>query len=361
LKVDSLPIYLSAANYCTGFTGKYHINEPTSRPNGWTYWQPVAYADQETSYSLMKRNGNLYQPGTYQTDELANVTSLQIRDCNAAGKPAAVAMWPVAPHDGWDPERDYANVPITLTPQDPSFNEPDLSDKPLWLQKWFPTTTPESTWALRRAKRVRTLLSVDDALKRLINELSASGKLSNTLFVLTSDNGYLLGEHRVAAKKRLAYEAAQPGLWIAGPGFPVGVTRNAFATNLDLVPTMVKASGGVVPWAKVDGRALQDVLLESDLGHSRFLPIHVPIESGDVGKQPTADAVRTWRYKYVKYADASEELYDLFYDPYERRNVANSTSTQYQTIKARMKSLLPIAIACKADSCRAGAPLVLQK
>jgi arylsulfatase A-like enzyme len=358
LKIDSLPIYLSAAHYCTGFTGKYHINDPTMRPNGWTYWQPVLYAEEEYSYSMTRRNGTWYQPRLYMTDELRLVTSLQLRDCIAAGKPAAVAMWPVAPHDGFDPEPDYANLPISLTRQDPSFNEPDLSDKPPWLQKWFPTTIPESTWALRRAKRVRTLLSVDDALKGLINDLSANGELSNTLFVLTSDNGFLLGEHRAASVKRLAYEAAQPGLWIAGPGFPVGIVSNAFATNLDLVPTLVRASGGVVPWSKLDGRALQNVLLEPDRGHDRFLPIHVPIENADVGKQPTGDGVRTWRYKYVKYADGSQEMYDLFGDPYEQNSVLNIE--RYQSIKAQMQALLPQAKACRAATCRTSAPLVLQ-
>ena len=34
LQKDSLPIYLSNANYCTGFTGKYHINKPMVRPAG---------------------------------------------------------------------------------------------------------------------------------------------------------------------------------------------------------------------------------------------------------------------------------------------------------------------------------------
>ena len=158
--------------------------------------------------------------------------------------------------------------------------------------------------------------------------------LSNTLFVLTSDNGFLLGEHRVRSKKRLAYEAAQPGLWIAGPGFPAGVTSDAFATNLDLVPTLVKASFGAIPWMKLDGRALQDVLLEQDLGHDRFLPIHVPIETVDVGKQPTADAVRTWRYKYVQYADGSES-YTTFLPT--RLNGATKRTLEEITSRSRLR------------------------
>jgi N-acetylglucosamine-6-sulfatase len=189
--------------------------------------------------------------------------------------------------------------------------------------------------------------------------LDAKGELSNTLFVLTADNGFLLGEHRVRSRKRLAYEAAQPGLWIAGPGFPVNAVSDAYATNLDLLPTMVKASGGVVPTTKIDGRALQDVLHEPDLGHDRFLPIHVPIETADVGKQPTGDAVRTWRYKYMKYADGTQELYDLVADRYERFNAINNA--HYQPIKAAMQALLPKAKACKADTCRTSAPVALQK
>jgi N-acetylglucosamine-6-sulfatase len=357
LRTDSLPTYLSGAGYCTAFTGKYHINNPKIRPGGWTYWQP-AFDGDEYGYSILGRNGTAYQPPEYLTDGLQNVARFALRDCIAAGKSAAVALWPVAPHFGFDPEPDYSTTPVTLTPQDLSFNEPDMSDKPAWLRSWFPTTSPASYYANIRTNRVRTLLSVDDALKGLIADLSFRGELSNTLFVLTSDNGFLLGEHRVESRKRLAYEAAQPGLWIAGPGFPVGVASDAFAANVDLVPTLVKASGPI-PWTKLDGRALQDVLLEPDLGHDRFLPIHVPIETADVGKQPTGDAVRTWRYKYVKYADGSEELYDLVVDPFEQGNVANTA--QYQSVKAGMQSLLPTAKACKADNCRVSAPLALQK
>ena len=308
LKTDSLPIYLTARTIAPGSP----VNTTSTAPRfdhmaGRTGSRLYGT---EYSYSMTRRNGTRYQPGTYMTDELAKVASLQMRDCNAAGKPAAVAMWPVAPHDGFDPEPDYSNVPISLTPQDPSFNEPDMSDKPLWLQMWFPTYTPESTWALRRANRVRTLLSVDDALKRLINELSASGKLSNTLFVLTSDNGFLLGEHRVR-REAAGVRSCSARTLDRGSGIPGWNDQQCVCDKSRSCPDAREGFRGVVPWTKLDGRALQDVLLEPDLGHDRFLPIHVPIEELMSGKQPTGDGVRTWRYKYVKYADGSQEMYDL--------------------------------------------------
>jgi arylsulfatase A-like enzyme len=358
LKRDSLPIYLSDADYCTGFTGKYHINNPRARPAGWTYWEPTV-GDNEYTYSILQRDGVSHQPRHYMTDELADVTSRQIRDCLADGKPAAVALWTEAPHEGFDSSAKYAKAPVKLTKQDPSFNEADMSDKPSWLRAWFPKNEPVKYWNRVRSKRIRTLLSVDDALKKLIVDLQAKGQLSNTLFVLTSDNGFLLGEHRVQRTKRLAYEAAQPGLWIAGPGFPTNAVSRAYATNLDLLPTMLRAAGAMIPWPKVDGRALQDVTHEPDLGHDRFLPIHVPIEVADAKKQPTGHGVRTWRYKYVKYADGSQELYDLLKDPYELNNVAKVA--KYDAVKVAMKALLPRAKACEGDKCRVSAPLALQR
>ena len=96
---------------------------------------------------------------------------------------------------------------------DPTFNEPDISDKPGWLQRH---AAPQPKVGLVESMegwhllRVRPLLSVDDALKALIDDLDDRDALDNTLFILTSDNGYLLGEHRLENVKQVAYEAAQP-------------------------------------------------------------------------------------------------------------------------------------------------------
>ena len=51
-----------------------------------------------------------------------------------------MALWPVAPHEEFGPEAQYAKTPVKLTAPDPSFNEADVSDKPAWLRSWFPTT-----------------------------------------------------------------------------------------------------------------------------------------------------------------------------------------------------------------------------
>ena len=200
---------------------------------------------------------------------------------------------------------------------------------------------------------MRTLLSVDDAVRSLLDDLEARGELENTLVVLTSDNGYLMGEHRVFQRKEYAFEAAQPTAWIAGPGFRSGATSDAFVTNLDLAPTIVETTGAT-SGLTMDGRSIQDVLAEPDLGRDRFLPIYIPLPP----PRPAGHATRTSRYKYVSYNDGTEELYDLFVDPYEETDVSDEPS--YASVRVQLRALLETGKACSGSSCRVSAPAALQ-
>jgi arylsulfatase A-like enzyme len=358
---ETIPLWAQRAGYCTGMAGKYlnAYNQSKPRPPGWTYWEPVIDNQVDPyDYTEMQRDGTVTSPGEYITTHLGAVASKQLDDCLDAKKPAFVAFWPTAPHFGSQPEPAYANVTVPWTPTDPSFNEADISDKPQWLQDWHPTPRDGAVAYYQgwETQRIRTVLSVDDAMKKLIDQLSARGQLDRTLFVVQSDNGWFLGEHRIDNRKRLAYEAGQAELWLAGPGFTPNTASDAFDMNIDLAPTIDRAAHAVAG-ATVDGRALQDVLADPNLGHDRFLPIHVPAES-EGALQPTADGVRTWHYKYIKYADGSDELYDLVADPYELANATNDPS--YATVKQNMIGMLQIAKACKGDQCRVPAPASLQ-
>ena len=227
---NSLPLWLQRAGYCTGFTGKIMNGyvEDNPRPAGWTYWEPLTDENwtSEDAYVIERRDGSVWQPGTFVTDHLAAVSEAQLDDCLDSGDPAFVALWPRAPHIYSEPEADYADVEVPWANSDPSFNEVDISDKPAWFQSLHANRNPNLANAARAWTniRVRTLLSVDDAVRSLLDDLEARGELENTLVVLTSDNGYLMGEHRVFQRKEYAFEAAQPTAWIAGPGFRSGAT-----------------------------------------------------------------------------------------------------------------------------------------
>jgi arylsulfatase A-like enzyme len=361
---NALPTWLQERGYATGFSGRYlnlypivYKSKRYGRPPGWTYWEPlVERLFEENDYVAMDRSGRVSAHHEYLTDYLGGVTRSQLDDALDAGKPAFVSLWPTAPHVDADPKPEYANVPVPWKNADPSYAERDMSDKPPGVRKLteakgngadVTTSAPEEA-----ARQVRTLLSVDDAVKSIITDLRARDQLDNTVFILTSDNGYLLGEHQLNATKEFAYEAAQMPFWIAGPGFRAGTKSDAFVTNLDIAPTIAKIAGASTGTASVDGRPIQDILADPQQGRERFLPLFIP------NVDPKGEGVKTWRYKYVRYRDGAEELYDLAVDPYELDNKADDP--KYERIKAEMEQLMQRAVKCKGATCQEPAPRDLQ-
>jgi arylsulfatase A-like enzyme len=358
---NALPSWMQDAGYETGFAGKYlnlygvvYESRRYRRPPGWTYWEPLVnnLAD-EFQYTVLNRDDKVVKPKVFQSDWIANTARAQLDDALDHGKPAFVAWWATAPHFGSDPAAKYANTQVDWKNTDGAYLEKDLSDKPPAVQK-APKgyqIKPVGAFANAMAEvQLRDLLSIDDQLKSLIDDLRHRGQLENTVFIVTSDNGYLLGEHQLVVYKEYAYEAAQMPFMIAGPGFPAGEKSDAFVTNLDIAPTIARIAGATTH--AVDGRAIQDILRDPQQGHERFLPLFIPNVS------PTGQGVKTWRYKYVQYKDGSEELYDLQVDPYELES--KNKDPQYATIKSEMQQLTQQAITCKGPSCRVPAPRDLQ-
>src|SRR6185436_20600727 len=102
--------------------------------------------------------------------------------------------------------------------------------------------------------RLASLLAVDDLVERLVNALADTGQLERTVILFTSDNGFLLGEHRIPDQKYYPYEESiRVPLIIRGGGFPAGATALQQVSNVDLAPTIV-ALTGAQPRRVLDGR-----------------------------------------------------------------------------------------------------------
>ena len=106
----------------------------------------------------------------------------------------------------------------------PSFNEQDVSDKPSTVQS-IARLDREARQAQRGKSNDRrgTLLAVDDLVQRVVRALRESGQLRDTLVIFTSDNGYLLGEHRLRGKNQVYDTATRVPLMMRGPGVPAGM------------------------------------------------------------------------------------------------------------------------------------------
>ena len=160
--------------------------------------------------------------------------------------------------------------------------------------------------------------------------------------MFTSDNGFMTGEHRLAAGKIVPYEPSiRVPLLIRGPGFPAGTVRTRPVWNGDLAPTILDAAGARAPWAP-DGRSLlrplprRDILLEGPTrrGVLRYV------------------GLRTARHVYVEHADGQLELYDLVRDPYQLDNLA--ARPEAVILRARLAYRLAALRSCDGAACARG-------
>lgn len=93
-------------------------------------------------------------------------------------------------------------------------------------------------------QRLRSLQSVDELVNSVIERLESSGQLEETYIIFTSDNGYHIGQHRLAPGKSSGYEEdIRVPFFIRGPGVPEGRVDNTVTTHIDLAPTLFELAG----------------------------------------------------------------------------------------------------------------------
>jgi len=170
----------------------------------------------------------------------------------------------------------------------------------------------------------------DALVGRLLDALDASPAAANTIVVFWSDHGWHLGEKQTLHKRTLWERSTRIPLIVAAPGVTEPGTRTAAAVDtMALFPTLVELCGLPAP-PRLDGESLVPLLAAPATGRDQAaLTTHLP---GD-------HAVRDARWRYIRYAEGGEELYDHEADPNEWRNLA--ADPQWAGVKARLASHVP--------------------
>jgi arylsulfatase A-like enzyme len=206
----------------------------------------------------MNENGVQHQyghaDGDYLTDVIAGKAAAFIERSAAEGRPFFVELATYAPHSPATPAPRHAGLFAGVkAPRTPSFNEPDVSDKPLWVQSMpvLSVTEIASIDDLHR-KRLRSLQAVDDMVATIVQKLEELGQLGNTYIFFTSDNGFHLGQHRLPQGKLTPYEEdILVPLLVRGPGVPAGRVLDHITGNVDLAPTFAELAGALIPdWVR---------------------------------------------------------------------------------------------------------------
>jgi N-acetylglucosamine-6-sulfatase len=310
-------------------------------------------------------------PNDYSPDVTGKITEALVGAEQNSSKPFFIWWAPAAPHredvsttlmgrPGRDPRPAprYARKSSSYTlPRPPSFNEVDISGKPSNIRNNAHSLTAKQIHQLQLdyEGRIGSLLAVDDHVKRLVQILTATNQLKNTLIVFVSDNGWLQGQHRIPGDKYLPYEESlRVPFILRGPGVPANRTVHGQVSNIDFAPTILdiaRAHAG----RTVDGVSLMPTVRDPARRPARAIEIEAPspLFQGNIPVNAwdrPYKGVRTDRYTYVVYAETGEqELYDRRTDPYELRNVAADPA--YARTKVRLAAELARLGHCRGRSC----------
>jgi choline-sulfatase len=170
---------------------------------------------------------------------------------------------------------------------------------------------------------------VDSQVGRVLTALEKSGKKDNTVIVLWSDHGYHIGEKEITGKNTLWEPSTRVPLMFSGPGVSSGAACREPVELLDIFPTLVDLCG--LPALKgLEGLSLMPQIQSADTPRDRpAITTHNHDNHG----------VRSKDWRYIRYADGSEELYDMQEDPHEFTNLAKAP--KYTEILAKHRAWLP--------------------
>ena len=364
---DCLPVWLSEAGITTSHFGKYlngfpsRKQKPTYTPPGWanfvsTTRGKVAY----TGYNYtLNTNGTLQKYGNQPTDFLEDVLTAKTNEwLETATDPFYLEFSYYLPHSPAPAAPRFTGTRAgSQAPRLPNYNAFGIYE-PAWL-KSQPKLGPkqQSNLDLLWTRRLESAESMADSFHAIMAQLETTGHLDDTLVIITSDNGYHVGSHRIPSGKHTPYreDSVVPAIFI-GPGIAKGVTIDAMTSTIDLAPTITAIQGAATPtW--LDGRNLMPLLLDPENAPWRTgvltenMAPTTPDDPDYSGfEAPKYDAVRTQDYLYVDYGrKQGAALYNLQTDPYEINNVIRSTD---QTIVRQLAAQAKALARCSGESCR---------
>jgi arylsulfatase A-like enzyme len=250
-------------------------------------------------------------------------------------RPFFVAVGLHKPHMAWNVPRKYYEMHPLATIELPPFRDDDLADLPaggldMARSSEHDKIVQAGKWKAAIQGYLAAVSFADAQIGRLLDALEQLPARDRTIVVLWGDHGWHLGEKHHWRKFALWEEATRaPLIWVV-PGVTSPGTRSDRTVDfMSIYPTLCELCGIETP-SHVEGRSIRKLL--ADPQSSWDLPAITTFGRNN-------HAVRTEGWRYIRYADGGEELYDESTDPYEWANLAGDP--RYGKQKADLALRLP--------------------
>lgn len=346
--LPTFPRQLQKAGYQTAYVGKYHMGEENDdkRP-GFDHF--VTHKGQGQYFdNVFRFNGGERRlvKGYYTTvvTDMA-IDWLQQRDRD---KPFLLYVGHKAPHSFYFPEEKYQHAfdHVEINYPHTAYH---LDDNPGWyaerIDTWhgiygpifewrknFPDRAAEGVLAFQNMVRAYrgTIMSVDDSVARIYQALKDAGELDRTIFIFTTDNGLLEGEHGMVDKRTMHEASIRVPLVVRYPGLtppskPKVIEQQVL--TIDFAPTILELCGAE-PLPKIHGKSWVKLARQGDPNWRTSWYYECDYEK-QFPYTPNVRGIRTDRWKYIRYPHGDggpdriePELFDIVIDPHETRNLA---------------------------------------
>jgi arylsulfatase A-like enzyme/acetyl esterase/lipase len=336
---DSMTVahYLNSAGYLTGFVGKVHL---AGGPFAWGFAESPLYlpggGSRHENPTLVVGGSVQSLPGRIRQNELD-----EDEYYTPAGNPQVVEglITPLFADAAIRFLEDHREDRFflwlaTTAPHTPYYRDPkhpyssdQIHAPPGWADTSFDATGRD--WA----GYYSTISHMDEHLGRVLKKLEDLGLMENTVVVFSSDNGYMMGSHGLPAKAVWYEESIRVPWVIAWKGrIPAGTTVKTPVTSVDFLPTVLDLAGvpvpagyegySILPALGLQGGTVREVIYSEVRGGQRARPTGFGLRRRGEGGT-LWQTVRTSDFKYVRFEDGAEYLYDLRADPMELTDVAS--------------------------------------
>jgi arylsulfatase A-like enzyme len=348
---STVQCYLKDAGYSTAFYGKYL--------NGWNFTRRPPCVDRyaitpgEQHYGLdFKTNAGVVTPKGWDDAYVTNQAVDYLRK-EAGGGPWFMTVSFMAPHSPYTPLPAVANAPVPPPRIAPSVGVIDKAGMyPVVRRHAEATGFDTRIWD----GEIRMLRTVDSEVAQIREAIAAQGDLDNTIAIFMSDNGLMLGEHRLVGKRLPYPESTEVPFAISAPGrFAPGSTDTRLTSNVDVAPTILAAADpGATLRYPFDGYSLFDSGWTRKLQYGESFNVRP-----DKHWEPPWRSISTGDYQFIEWLSQTfpehtvwREYYDLRTDPYELHNLLRDDTTANDPKVQRLHEKLVKAAFCSGHpSC----------